>query len=102
MDIDRDELYSFAQAAGWLPSPHGGTLSPKTLHDWRRRGLIAFETRQLGKRPSYFLRGEEILRLMQTEKVKATAPRPSGPSQRERELAADRARIAAFQVNPRK
>ena len=61
--VDPDKLYAFSEAAKLIPSSRGGHVALKTLHDWRRAGLIRAEVRQLRTLKHWFVRGSEILRI---------------------------------------
>lgn len=85
-DLDPHRLYAFAEAAGFIPSCQGGTISVDTLYRWRRRGILNVEVRRLGGREELFLTGAEILRLRATETEKATVQRLPTATERGRKV----------------
>jgi hypothetical protein len=67
--IDATKLYPFAAACRLMPSPLGKKhLSIETLHRWVASGTMQAEFVERGSRRYWFVRGSELLRLMQTTK----------------------------------
>jgi hypothetical protein len=71
-----EKLYSFGEAAKLIPSVRGGTLHTKTLHAWRRQGLLTAYRRKLGNVESWFLPESEIIRLRGQAVPAATVEEP--------------------------
>jgi hypothetical protein len=64
--IDPEKDYPFPEAVRLIPSPltRAGCISPNTLHGWRKRGLILAREVRAGKRSSWLISGQELLRLL--------------------------------------
>ena len=63
--IDPDRLNSFGEAAKLVPSCRGGPTPVKTLHRWRLQGRFAAICRNSGGLRFWFVRGSEVLRLLE-------------------------------------
>lgn len=75
--IQPTQLYSFVAACNFIPSALGdGPICLATLHNWRVEGRFAAEYRPVGKRKFWFVRGEQILKLIG---VAPRRPRSAGP-----------------------
>ena len=87
-DIDPRRLYSFAEAATLMPSPHAGrTLSVFTLRRWARSGQLKAQKRRSGKQCYYFAWGCDLLEAMGAQEP----PRYAGRSPAARQKAAEAA-----------
>lgn len=75
-NIDHDRLYSFVEACQHIPSVRGGAICVETLHRWRKVGVLQAESRQIGKCKQWFIRGSELLRLLQTQPEESPQPLP--------------------------
>jgi hypothetical protein len=77
-DIDPGRSYPFALARQFIPGGcEEGGISLSTLHRWRRAGLFSAEFRcgpRGGKR--WFIRGQDLARLIEMESVPANSPVP--------------------------
>src|SRR4051812_25670109 len=97
--IDEGRLYSFSDAAALIPSPHGGTLDPETLHAMRRRGELAegaVAARRHGSRTYYFLAGAELARLLTGGPPPAAPDLRAGRAQGGHEAAVESLRAAGW------
>lgn len=59
-EIDPKELYSIARACAFLPSSHGGRVTPGTLHRWRKEGIVP--ATRIGS--LFFIQGVDLLKLL--------------------------------------
>lgn len=96
--IDPERLYSLSEAAPLIPSARAGkTVTARTLKNWEKLGLITVEKRPVGQLNFWFIRGSEILRVLNAgrrparkEKV-AEAPTHRPRTKREEEEAVEEA-----------
>ncbi len=64
-DVDPARWYCFSEAAALLPSCRKGKrLNVATLHRWRREGRLPAEYRQSGDMRYWFVRGDELMKLI--------------------------------------
>lgn len=92
--IVHGRLYAFAEAAALIPSPRGGHVSAETLRRWRKEGRFAAVRRTVGGKRWWFVRGDELERLLasleRAEPAKAALP----PSAAEEDARLRRMRVA--------
>lgn len=89
--INEQELYSFKEAARQIRSPRGGCINIATLWRWHRQGRFAAECRTSGTRNFWFIKGSELLKLLEMERVQAPAPVATVQSAAARERSRQRA-----------
>lgn len=90
--IDPERLYAFTEAKKLVPSRKGGHVCLRTLHRWRVDGLIECHFVQHRFRRSWFVRGAELLRLMEFEPAPpppTVKPRSEYRAKRDFEMAMD-------------
>ncbi len=75
--IDPERDYAFREACRMIPSPRGGTISIRTLWRWHGQGLFRAECRTRGRRRFWYLKGSELLKLLELEQVSGPAPAPA-------------------------
>lgn len=79
-EIDPLKLYPRSFCCRVIPSSHEGkTLNARTWHRWRGEGK--FEAVRVGDR--WFMRGAELLRLVQFQRPKGPLPRSKARRERE-------------------
>ena len=96
--INPDALYSFGQARKFIASSRRTDgVSLNTLHRWRVARRFTAECRVSGKRTWWFIRGSELLKLLETEVVQAEPVlRRRTPAKRERDIREAEERLSKF------